>query len=356
MEQINKLDFSGQSIYVGLDVHKKSFSVSIFSEQCEHKKFTQPPEADKLVHYLKRNFPGAAYQAVYEAGFSGFWLHDQLQDRGVNCIVAHPADVPTTDKERTHKRDKVDCRKLARHLRAGELKGIYVPTRLQLEDRSLVRTRESLVRKQTRCKNQIRAFLFFYGIYLDQEFVDSPWSQKFLRYLEGLSMMRPSGQAALQAHLEELKHLQHLILSVNRAIILLSREPGYRHWVQRLKTVSGISTLSAMILLTELCDLARFASLDRMASYAGLIPNVQASGETEHVGHLTYRRNAQLRHVLIEAAWTASRKDPVLLLAFNQYCRRMKKTRAIIKIARKLLNRIRFVLKNDQDYVPGVVQ
>ena len=305
MEQVNKLDFSGQSIYVGLDVHKKSWSVSIFSEHCEHKRFTQPPEADKLAHYLKRNFPGAAYHSVYEAGFSGFWTHDHLQEQGVNCIVVHPADVPTTDKERTHKRDKVDCRKLARHLRAGELKAIYVPTRPQREDRSLVRTRQRLVRKQTRCKNQIKAFLFFYGIYLDQEFVDSPWSQKFIRCLHSLSMTRASGEAALKAHLEELKQLQQIIASVNRAIVLLSREPEYRDRVKRLKTVPGVSTLSAMILLTELCELARFASLDRMASYVGLIPNIQVSGETEHVGHLTYRRNAPLRHVLIEAAWTA---------------------------------------------------
>ena len=111
-----------------------------------------------------------------------------------------------------------------------------------------------------------------------------------------------------------------------------------------------------MILLTELCDLARFASLDKLASYVGLIPDIEVSGETEHIGDLTYRRNPQLRAVLIEAAWTAVRKDPVLLLAFNQYCQRMKKTRAIVKIARKLLNRIRYVLKNQTEYVPGVVQ
>jgi transposase len=85
-----------------------------------------------------------------------------------------------------------------------------------------------------------------------------------------------------------------------------------------------------------------------------LIPDTKTTGETEHIGGLTFRRNAQLRAVLIEAAWTASRLDPVLLLAFNQYCRRMKKTKAIVKIARKLLNRIRYVLKNQRDYVPGV--
>jgi transposase len=356
MEQVNKLDFSCQSIYVGLDVHKKSWSVSIFSEQCEHKKFTQPPETDKLVHYLKRNFPGAAYQAVYEAGFSGFWAHDRLQERCVNCIVVHPADVPTTNKERTSKRDRIDCRKLARHLRSGELKGIYVPTRLQLEDRSLVRTRQTLVRKQTRCKNQIKSFLLFYGRKLPEEMVQSRWSKKFLHQLAEIRMERDSGHLALKSYLEELQQLRKLIAAVNRGIILLSREAAYRETVQRLKTIPGVSTLTAMILLTELGDLTRFKNLDHLASYVGLIPDTKASGETEHIGGLTFRRNAQLRAVLIEAAWTASRLDPVLLLAFNEYCRRMKKTKAMVKIARKLLNRIRYVLKNQRDYVPGVIQ
>lgn len=356
MGHVNKLDFSGQTIYVGLDVHKKSWSVSIFSEQCEHKTFTQPPEADKLVHYLKRNFPGADYHAVYEAGFSGFWAHEQLREQGVNCIVTSPADVPTTNKERTVKRDPTDSRKLARNLRSGDLKGIYVPSRWMLEDRSLVRTRQSMVRKQTRCKNQIKSLLFFYGINLPEDLVHSSWSQKFLRWIENFRMTRTSGDAVLKVHLEELKHLKQIIASINRAIILLSRETEYRDSVRRLKTVPGVSTLTAMILLTELCELARFASLDKLATYVGLIPDTHSSGENERVGNLTKRRNPQLRAVLIEAAWTASRKDPVLLLAFNEYCKRMRRTRAIVKIARKLLNRIRYVLKNQTEYVPGVVR
>jgi len=356
MEHVNKLDFSGQTIYVGLDVHKKSWSVSIFSEQCEHKTFTQPPDVDKLVHYLKRNFPGADYRAVYEAGFCGFWVHDQLRDQGVNCIVANPADVPTTNKERTNKRDRIDCRKLSRNLRSGAIQGIYVPSRPKLEDRSLVRTRQSMMKKQTRCKNQMKSLLFFYGIDLPEELVRSSWSQKFLRWIEGIRMERDSGDMVLKAHLEELKHLKPIIASLNRAIIILSREAEYRDGVRLLRTVPGVSTLTAMILLTELCELARFATLDHLASYVGLIPDTKASGETEHIGNLTHRRNAQLRAVLIEAAWTASRKDPMLLLAFNEYCKRMRKTRAIVKIARKLLNRIRYVLKNQTEYVPGVVQ
>ena len=161
MNKISKLDFKGQQIYVGMDVHKKSWSISIFTDKFEHKTFTQPPEVGTLVNYLERNFPAASYKAVYEVGYCGSWIDDLLQEHGVQCLVVNPVDVPTKDEERTKKTYRVDCRKLARSLRSIELEGIYVPSRLKVEDRSLIRTRYSMVRKQTRCKNQIRSILHF---------------------------------------------------------------------------------------------------------------------------------------------------------------------------------------------------
>jgi transposase len=308
------------------------------------------------VNYLRRNFPGASYHSVYEAGYSGFWVHDQLREKGVACTVANPADVPTKDKERRKKRDRVDCRKLARSLRAGAIEGIYVPCRPKLEDRSLVRTRQSMVRKQTRCKNQIKGILFFYGIKLPIDCAQRHWSGKFVRWLESIQMERASGDMALKIHLEELGHLRQMIVKLDREIRVLARTEEYASPVQLLRTVPGISTLTAMILLTELQEITRFASLDELASYVGLIPDAHESGETEHTGGITKRRHAQLRASLVEAAWTAVRKDPALLMAFQQLGKRMRKTRAIVKIARKLLNRVRYVLKNQRPYLLGVVE
>jgi transposase len=355
MANSNRLDFTGQPIYIGMDVHKKSWSVSIHSAVCEHKTFTQPPEVDILVNYLRRNFPGATYRSVYEAGYSGFWVHDQLVEKGVACTVANPADVPTKDKERRTKRDRIDCRKLARSLRAGEIEGIYVPCRKKLEDRSLVRTRQSMVRKQTRCKNQIKSILFFYGIAIPEEWAERRWSGPFVRWLESLAMERASGEVALRMHLEELRHLRQILARLDREIRVLAQTEEYQTQVRLLRTIPGISTLTAMILLTELQEISRFRSLDELASYVGLIPDTRSSGETEHTGDITQRRHAQLRASLVEAAWVAVRKDPALLMAFQESCKRMRKTRAIVKIARKLLNRVRYVLKNQTPYRMGVV-
>ncbi len=352
----SRIDFTGQTIYVGLDVHKKSWSVSIFSEEFEHKTFTQPPEVDKLANYLRRTFPGALYHSVYEAGYSGFWIHDRLEEKGIDCTVVNPADVPTKDKERAMKRDWIDCRKLARGLRSGEIEGIYVPTRRELEDRTLVRTRQSMVRKQTRCKNQIKSMFFFYGIRLSEEVTLSHWSRRFLGWVDQIRMERASGDMALRAHLEELQSLRQLIASLNRAILVLARAEEYRVAVALLKTIPGISTLTAMSLLTELCEMTRFPSLNELSSYVGLIPESHGSGDKEYTGEITKRRHSQLRWLLIEASWVAVRKDPALLMAFHQYCKRMRKAKAIVKIARKLLNRIRYVLKNRMEYVPAVIQ
>lgn len=100
MSQIKELDFTGQTIYVGIDVHRKDWKVCILLEELVYKQFTQPPEPLVLSKYLKKHFPGATYKSAYEAGFCGFWIHDELTSLGIENIVVNPADVPTTDKEK----------------------------------------------------------------------------------------------------------------------------------------------------------------------------------------------------------------------------------------------------------------
>ncbi len=87
MAQSKQLDFSGQNIYCGIDVHKKSWKVSIRSDHMELKTFSQNASAEDLIKHLRKNYPSANYKAVYEAGFSGFSHQRQMEEGGINCIV-----------------------------------------------------------------------------------------------------------------------------------------------------------------------------------------------------------------------------------------------------------------------------
>ena len=94
------LNFSGQNVYIGLDVHKDSWAVNIRVDNIEHRTFTQPPDPIVLYNYLIKNFPGANYFSAYECGFCGYHHHRKLQELGIHNIVINPADLPVTDKEK----------------------------------------------------------------------------------------------------------------------------------------------------------------------------------------------------------------------------------------------------------------
>ena len=355
LKQDNKLSFEGQHIYVGIDTGKKSWTVTILTEQIEHKTFNQPPVPETLVGYLHKNFPEAHYLCAYEAGLFGFWIYDALTKLGVDCIVVHPADIPTKDKERRNRNDNVDSRKIAKNLRNGELTPLYIPSRQAQEERSLVRMRIFMVKKQTRCKNQLKSILTFYGIGIPDELANSNWSKQFIAWLENLDFKYNSGKQAFSALLSELKYLRSAICQLTKDIHSLSKQEPYKMPVQYLSSIPGISTTTAMVFLTEIVDVKRFKDIDHLSSYFGLIPGEDSSGDNEvHTG-VSPRRNANLRVLLIESSWVAVRKDPALLMSFNQLSKRMPKNKAIIRIARKLLNRIFYVLKNQCYYETGVV-
>lgn len=358
-EPINKLSFKGQNFYAGIDVHLRSWSVTILSEHNHHKTFTQPADPKKLTDYLHTHFPGAAYYSVYEAGFSGFWTHFQLESMGIKNIVVNAADVASTQKEKLQKDDAVDSRKLARELRSGDLSGIHVPCISTIEDRSLVRTRSALVKDMSRFKQRIKSHLYFYGVQFPDEFekFGTHWSKRFMKWLkEDICKRDDCGKQALEILITESEQQRKLLLEVTRRIRSLSNEDKYADKIRLLRTIPGIGFITSISLLTEFENINRFHNTDHLAAYVGLVPNRHASGEKENVGEMTIRGHHLLRSYLIESAWFAARLDPALSLYFNTFCRRMEPNKAIVKLARKLLNRIYYVLKNEKEYVCAVVK
>lgn len=358
METIsNKLrDFSNQNIYVGMDVHHKSWKVHIYSDEFELKSLSQEPDVDRLCNYLQTHYQQANYQIAYEAGFSGFWIQRAFAAKGINCKVVHPADVPTNNKEQLRKTDKVDCKKIAKGLKNGDLNFIHVPD-IQLElDRQLLRSREQLTKDATRSKNRIKAILKLQGIAIPHSYKEGRWSISFVKWLKEIDFKSVSGKMAMQTQINELIFLADQKKQIDTTIKELSKTEPYSTNVGLLQSIPSIGLLTAMTLLTEIGDINRFKRLDELCSYCGIVPNCHSSGETDRIGGLSRRGNGIIKKVLIECAWVAVRKDPALLLYYKQQIAHMKGQKAIIKVSRKLLSRIRYVLMNRKEYVLGVIE
>jgi len=356
MKENTKICFTNQTFFIGIDVHKRSWTVTIRTNQMELKTFSMDPCPKTLFQYMTSHYTGGSYHSVYEAGYCGFWIHDKLTEIGFNNIVINPADVPTTNKEKYSKTDPVDSRKLARELEKGSLKGIYVPDLFHQQFRNLCRLRAQTVQNQTRTKNRIKSFISLYGIKMPARSELCHWSKSFINWLESLEFACSPGQTTLRLLIQDLQNQRHQLLQITKEIRKQVKDPHIQPFIGYLRSVFGIGFVSAVTLYSELIDIHRFPDFDHLASYVGLIPSVKASGEQSTTRGMTKRQSSYLRSLLIEAAWIAVRRDPALTLKYSELSRRMPKNKAIIRIAKKLLSRIRYVWINQSPYIPAIVE
>jgi len=270
---------------------------------------------------------------------------------GIDCIVTNAADVPSSDKDKKQKNDTVDARKIARELSKSNLQAIYVPTVKEQNDRSLVRVREQMVENQTRCKNRIRHLMHFNGLKV-QDGIDKEkyWTNAFIKALQELDCGDESLRMTLNMMLKELAEIRKRVLESTRLVRKLAQTDAYSKKVELIRSIPGIGQVNAMVILTELGDIQRFANFDHLCSYAGLTPDTAGSGDKKKDRGITHRCNNRLRTALIESSWMIISKDPAMLMMYSQYCRKMNKNQAIIRIGKHLLSRIKYVLIKQEKY------
>lgn len=352
--KIKSPGFEGQTFYVGIDVHKANWKVTLRNSNIELKTFSMDPSPEQLAKHMKRNYPNGTYNSVYEAGFCGYWIHRELQKHGFHNIIVHPCDIPSKNKERENKSDAVDSRKLAREYNNGSLNGIYVPDESMEAIRCMNRLLRQYTSRVTQIKNRIKGYLHFSGIKIPEEYSNRRcWSKNFINHLSSIRFNTTIHELVLSEHIDELLHIRSKKLKLLKQISAVSKEIPI---ISLLKTVPGIGPLTAFALYAELVDINRFKNLDTLAKYVGLVPSVQSSDKKITVKGITSRHCKYLRASMIESAWVAVRNDGALLDKYNQLLLRMKGQDAIVRIAKKLLNRIRFVWKTGSPYEKGVVE
>ena len=343
------IDFTGQDFYVGIDVHKKSWTVTVRTLGLEIAHFTQPPQAAHLSSWLHKRYPGGRYISAYEAGFCGTSHHQDLCANGIKNIIIHAADLPQTNKQKNNKTDLHDSRAIASYLQAGLLSGIYVMTADQQQRRALFRCRQAKVKDVTRCINRLRSLLYFLGVQVPDAFKDKQHlCNNFLQWLSKLQLLNAEATLTLNCHIEELKYQRQQLYNISRQL-KAAVATHFKQAYTSLLTVPGIGPVTAIGLLTETGDLSRFTSPAEFAAYLGLVPAEQSSGDMGY-SNIQPRCNKYLRPLLIEASWVAIRRCPVLLHYYKKHACGLINNKAIVKVARKLAMIAKAVSINKSTY------
>jgi transposase len=286
--------------FVALDDSKRRIVAGILRPADTEPELREIPNDPQHVRRLfTRLLREGSVKACYEAGVSGYDLYRRLTALGVACDVIAPALTPRRPGQRV-KTDRRDAAKLVRLFRAGELTAIHVPDETEEAGRDLVRCRDDLRRDVLRWRHRVLKLLARHGrAYL----VARNWSQAHWRWIRSQQFDQPSLQRAFEASLFALEQALAQQAELDKEVEALATTEPYREPVGWLRCFRGLDTLSAVVLLAEVVDFARFRRPRELMAYLGLVPSEDSSGDRQRRGALTKAGNSHARRVLVEAAW-----------------------------------------------------
>jgi len=341
-------DANRPKLFIGVDIHKKTWSVSIQTDLFFHKTFSIPSEPEMLYRYVMSHFPDHLVNMVYEAGCCGFHAARFFLNLGWEVLVVNPADIKFSDKDRYLKTDAIDSKKLSDQLKKGDLKGIYIPTEEHEQLTSLARHRSQLTRRLRQSKVQIKSMLLYHGIVIPEQHDNNYWTHAFLDWLEDIQMSHLPGNLSLQGKIRVYKFIKLEYQQAANQLRAYCRK-HYRTDYYLLKSIPGIGGFLAAVIIAECGDLRRFNTEKQFASFIGLVPGIYSSGASEKSLGLTHRGRPQLRSYLVEAAWIAVRKDPEMQAYYRKHYGKNVKN-IIVKVAHKMSRRILAVIKTETPY------
>jgi len=337
-----KIVAQNRTVFIGADVHTRKHVVSVKTGREILGTCNLSPNPDAWRSFLKR-FPGCELHAIYESGPHGYNLYDWLtgmngeNGQAVHVAIAPPALVPKAPGKRV-KTDKRDSKALITAFEMDSFRPVVVPDKQKREERELIRTRNQAKAEDKRLKNQIHGMVKFHGIEYPYGI---RWSDKWVQQLAANAKAADTtGNLvfALKLKLKLLGEMKKAVAALDKRIERLYAKGACSEVAQKLTVLTGIGKLSAVIIATEVADFGAFDNSDAFASYVGVVPGEDSSGETTRRGHITRAGNRRLRWIFVECAWIRIRHDPEAKRIYHRI-KMGKKDRsriAIVAVARRL--------------------
>jgi len=341
-------------VFAGLDVDKKSISVTFTDHQGLLKSLTMPYNVEYLVNHVRKHYGDKKVAFGYEAGPTGYGLYDGLEAQAYTCVIASPSMIPKAPGQRV-KTNRLDSRGISENLRGGQLKGIHVPTPLYRELRHLTQLRDTFVSAMVAMKQRIKSLLLMEGLEFPPAPAGSQWSfvvRAKLRKLPCSSTVR----FKLDELLDSLEFNEKQIVKTSQQIRRFCRnDPELSQCIEYVVSVSGIGQIVASQLLARIGDWRELRNVRQLGAFLGLVPTEHSTGDRTDRGSITHSGDPRLRSKLIQAAWSAIRKDGELREFFRSVCqthaRPVASRVAIVAVARKLTVMVSVVLMEQRPYV-----
>ena len=340
-------------VFSGLDVDKRSISVTFTDHNGFLKSLRMPYSAEHLLNHVRKHFPNKKVAFVYEAGPTGYGLYDGIVAQGYPCLIAAPSMIPKAPGQRV-KTNRLDSKALSENLRGGQLKSIHVPSPTYRELRHLTQLRDVLVSELAGMKQRIKSLLLFEGIEFPPAPAGSQWS--FL-VKDKLRKLACSGTVRfkLDQLIDSLEFNEKQVLKAIREIRrYCQNDPELSQCMKYLMTLPGIGWITASQLLARIGDWRELNNIRQLGGFLGLVPTEHSTGERTDRGSITRTGDERLRSKLIQASWSAIRQDGELReffrTVYRKHPREIASRVAIVAVARKLSVRIAVVLMKQRPY------
>lgn len=298
------------TVYVGMDVHKESFTLCSFTIEQDKASHSQKikPDYRQVLKYLEflRTIYGndTEFQCGYEAGCLGFSLYRQLTAHHVNCVILAPTTMLEQRGKKRIKTDKRDAALIARCLAQHNYSPVHIPTDQDEETKEYIRMRADHKLALKKVKQQILAFCLRHNYRFEGG--RQHWTQTHIKWLKALN---PEGlnREILDEYLLTFDYLTNKLERLDKRIEELASKEEYQEGVKKLTCFLGVKTQTALSVIVEVGDFQRFAAAKKFASYLGLVPGEHSSSDDQQRLGITKAGNTHVRRLLVEAAQSYGR-------------------------------------------------
>jgi transposase len=327
--------------YTGIDLHRKtSFITTIDSDGRIVKKSNLVNDESTILEYFLTLDDDT--QAVIESTANWYWLYDLLTLHSIPVVVSNPVKTKAIASARI-KNDKLDSHMLAQLLRADLLATVHVSSQQTRQLKELLRHRHKLVRDTVRMKNRIHTIMAKNNLSVPASDLFGKQGMAFLTNAELPLYQRRQVDTYLRLYHPLKEHVDALTKQIQQ---IAKSDP----MAQLLMTIPGVGAITAMFMVAEIEDIGRFKSYRHLASYAGLVPRLDASADKQRMGRITKQGSPYLRTALVEAAQAATRTRSRLNVFFRKRIVRSGYQKAVVATAHKIIQYAYYILRDRTPY------